>query len=209
MKHLILIGDSIFDNESYVNKGESVSEQLSLLVGDDVKVTLLAVDGDVTTDIPEQLNSFPTDATHVFVSCGGNDGLRILNMLKEPATTIDEALQILTTVRETFRHNYQTMLKLLLKKHPNLAVCTVYNSVPGISESALTALALFNEVILEEAIINNLPVIDLRKICNDYTDYSQISPIEPSGKGAKKIVNVIKFLVDNHQYGTNNTSIYA
>ena len=209
MKHLVLVGDSIFDNASYVSEGESVSEQLTHIVDSDTKVTLLAVDGAVTTDIPEQLSSFPTDATHVFVSCGGNDGLRIINILQEPATTVGDALEILTKAIETFRKNYCTMLKLLLNKHSNLAVCTIYNSIPGISENALTALALFNEVILEETISNNLPIIDLRKICKEYEDYSQISPIEPSGKGAEKIAKVIKFLAYNHRYGSTNTNIYT
>ena len=48
MKHIVLLGDSIIDNGSYVNQGEldvagQVQEELP-----DSKVTLLAVDGNVT-----------------------------------------------------------------------------------------------------------------------------------------------------------------
>ena len=41
-----LLGDSIFDNQTYVNSGESVIEQISLI--SPVHVNLLAVDGDTT-----------------------------------------------------------------------------------------------------------------------------------------------------------------
>jgi hypothetical protein len=52
-----------------------------------------------------------------------------------------------------------------------------------VPKEALTALALFNEVILEEACKRKLAVIDLRTICNEKEDYSEVSPIEPSHQG--------------------------
>lgn len=54
------------------------------------------------------------------------------------------------------------------------------------SERAIRVLALFNEVILEEAVKHRLPVIDLRVLCTDEENLSEISPIEPSEKGALK-----------------------
>ena len=47
---------------------------------------------------------------------------------------------------------------------------------------------MYNEIILKEAFAINASVIDLRLICNEKEDYSTISPIEPSGQGARKIV---------------------
>ena len=41
-----LLGDSIFDHQTYVNSGESVIEQISSI--SPVHVNLLAVDGDTT-----------------------------------------------------------------------------------------------------------------------------------------------------------------
>ncbi len=105
MKHIVLVGDSIFDNASYVSAGESVTDQLTQLMDGESRITLLAVDGDITTDVPKQLEGFPVDATHVFVSCGGNDALRVANVLNESASSVGGALDILVKVRNEFRAN--------------------------------------------------------------------------------------------------------
>ena len=44
--HIVLLGDSIFDNASYVLEGESVSDLLAKKLPN-AKITLAAVDGDV------------------------------------------------------------------------------------------------------------------------------------------------------------------
>jgi len=209
VNHIVLIGDSIFDNASYVGEGESVHDVLVSLVLAGEKVSLIAVDGDVTTDVPQQLNSFPSDATHAFVSCGGNDALRIVNILEKPVSTIGDAMEILSEVREKFRLNYSMMLKAIVGKTDNLAVCTIYNSVPGTSERALAALALFNEIILQEATALNLPIIDLRLLCNEESDYSSVSPIEPSSQGSIKISNSICKVLNTHNYGSKFSTIYV
>jgi hypothetical protein len=171
--HIVLVGDSIFDNAAYVEEGAAVDLLLASKTKG-AKVTLLAVDGHVTTDVPAQLSAFPDDATHVFVSCGGNDALRALS-----------------------------------ERHNNIVICTIYNKVPTIPESALSALALFNEVILEEAAVRNLPIIDLRVICNEVGDYSTVSPIEPSEQGGEKIVRVINTVLNNHDFNASETRIYV
>ena len=51
VKHLVLIGDSIFDNAGYVATGEAVIDQLQDKLPKGYKVSLLAVDGDVTEDV--------------------------------------------------------------------------------------------------------------------------------------------------------------
>ena len=192
--NIVLIGDSIFDNGSYV--GESVSDLVkkSILNAD---VDLLAVDGDVTTDVYKQLERFPSTADYVFVSCGGNDALRSISILEEKASSVGSALDILYQAKERFRSDYVGMLEAILKKHKKVAVCTIYNKVPGLSQSAYTALALFNEAILEELASRNLPVIDLRVICDEERDYSTISPIEPSVFGGAKIVDRIRKVIGN------------
>ncbi|HEY1387763.1 MAG TPA: GDSL-type esterase/lipase family protein, partial [Ktedonobacterales bacterium] len=76
MPHVVLLGDSIFDNQSYVQRGEpDVIRQLRAHLPADWEATLLAVDGNVTADIRRQLAHLPTDATHLVISVGGNDAL--------------------------------------------------------------------------------------------------------------------------------------
>ena len=209
MRHLVLLGDSIFDNAGYVGKGESVTDVLSSLVGESTNVSLLAVDGDVTADIFAQLNRFPKDATHVFISCGGNDALRQVDILNKHVSSVGDAMELLSNVIEKFRSNYQSMLSSVLKLNHNVTLCTVYNTVPGISTRALSVLALFNEIILIEAVCNRLPVLDLRVLCSEVSDYSEVSPIEPSGKGAVKIAEKIKYITEFHEYGANESRVYA
>ncbi len=206
--HIVLVGDSVFDNGPYVNEGEEVSQLLANLLGEHT-VTLLAVDGDMTTDVYKRLEAFPEDASHVFVSCGGNDALESGYVLQESARSVNEALGKLHSIKEQFRLNYSHMLKTLLKMHPKLVACTVYNRVPEVPEEALTALGLFNEVILEEAFKRKLAVIDLRVICNEKEDYSAVSPIEPSHQGGMKIVNTIKKVLETHEFNEQMSCVYA
>ena len=51
MNHIVLLGDSIFDNAAYVGGGPDVIEQLKSILPRDWQATLLAVDGSVTTDV--------------------------------------------------------------------------------------------------------------------------------------------------------------
>ncbi|ABC33164.1 GDSL-lilke lipase/acylhydrolase family protein [Hahella chejuensis KCTC 2396] len=207
--HVVLVGDSIFDNASYVDEGDSVVEQLQAVMGDDVTVTLIAVDGSVTTDVSKQLADFPDDASHVIVSCGGNDALSVINILDARVNTVGAAMRAMDRERDAFRSNYSNMLEALLERSPNLVVCTVYNNIPGLGTETVAGLALFNEIILEEAIARRLPVIDLRNLCQDVGDYSATSPIEPSAQGGKKIAKAIQRVVALHAFGTGETRVYV
>jgi pentose-5-phosphate-3-epimerase len=75
MNHIVLLGDSIFDNAAYVNAGPDVIRQLKSILPRDWQASLLAVDGSVTTEVITQIHKIPAAATHLIVSAGGNDGL--------------------------------------------------------------------------------------------------------------------------------------
>ena len=71
MQHLVLLGDSIFDNGVYVRGKPSVINQLQSKIKEQGwKATLLAVDGNVLSHITQQITRIPKDATHLFVSIG-------------------------------------------------------------------------------------------------------------------------------------------
>jgi len=61
--HIVLLGDSIFDNASYVPSGRDVVSHLEQLLDADSQATLLAVDGAVVDDVPSQVFRIPSDAT--------------------------------------------------------------------------------------------------------------------------------------------------
>jgi len=204
---IVLAGDSIFDNLQYVDEGECVSDVLSSLI--DNEVCLIAVDGDTTLNILDQLKRYPKNATHLFISCGGNDALGAVKILNELVSTVHEALTLLHKMIDEFRLNYSKMLDDLLAVNKNLIVCTIYNKSPSVFAEATTALALFNEVILEEALRRKLAIIDLRLVCNEKADYSVISPIEPSFQGSKKIAACIRKVLKHHDFKNLNSVVYT
>ena len=52
MPHLVLLGDSIFDNAHYTSGGPDVVSQVRSIIPPGWDVSLLAVDGSTTTNIP-------------------------------------------------------------------------------------------------------------------------------------------------------------
>lgn len=69
------------------------------------------------------------------------------------------------------------------------------------------ALALYNEIILEEAFKAKVPVIDLRLICNESADYSHLSNIEPSHTGGGKIAQAIVTLMEKHDFCIGHSTV--
>jgi hypothetical protein len=208
MGHVVLLGDSIFDNARYVPDRPPVIEQLSQALPRSWQATLLAVDGNVTEDVANQLKQLPPDATHLVVSAGGNDALGESGILGEAACTVGEALSLVHDVGTRFGESYRAMLQVLGAAGKPAAVCTVYDAIPGLDRAAKAALAGFNDVILREAFLAGLPVIDLRLICDQQSDYSDVSPIEPSMVGGAKIARVIAEIVMTHGFWSRRSTIY-
>jgi hypothetical protein len=101
------------------------------------------------------------------------------------------------------------MLQALAGIGKPTAVCTVYDAIPGLGAAEQSALAGFNEVILREALLARLPVIDLRLVCDQPGDYSHLSPIEPSMVGGAKIARVIAEMTTTHDFSRGRSTIYV
>jgi len=227
MKHIVLLGDSIFDNKSYVNPSElDVPNQLRSLVGKGCKVTNLAVDGHVTRHIQTQLTHLPSDATHLFMSVGGNDGLGHLSIFQDPIQTVGEALKRMYFIGENFKKVYSSMLDNVLKHGLPTSVCNIYyprfhsNSLDRVSSylrmgvnieklqhMAMAAETIFNDIIMFEIFKRNLPLIDLRVLCNEDQDFA--NPIEPSCIGGMKIAKTINKIMNDHSFESNASGVYV
>jgi lysophospholipase L1-like esterase len=211
MGHVVLLGDSIFDNQAYIAADEpDVIAQLQARLPEDWQATLLAVDGSVTTDIPAQLKRLPSDATHLVVSVGGNDALQHIDMLYDAARSVAEVYNRVAAIGEQFERNYRRVLDAVHARHLPTAVCTIYYSNfpdPAVQRLAVTGLTVFNDCILRVAFENGLPVLDLRLICTAPTDYA--NPIEPSAKGGAKIAEVIATVVAEHDFNRGRTEVFS
>jgi hypothetical protein len=63
--HVVLLGDSIFDNASYVAGAPDVVRQVLQRLPQGSKATLAAADGSTIGDVRRQLRRVPADATHL------------------------------------------------------------------------------------------------------------------------------------------------
>lgn len=120
-----------------------------------------------------------------------------------------KALDLLSVIQARFRTAYQSLIPILLAQNKPLLVCTVYDAVPGLAQGLRTALGLFNDVILREAIERGLPVLDLRVICTEPDDYSARSPIEPSAKGGNKIATALAAALAYHEFPARSCGVYG
>jgi hypothetical protein len=209
MKHIVLLGDSIFDNGPYVAGGPDVVRQLRQYLPAGWRATLKAVDGSVTSGVQRQLHQLPADASHLVVSVGGNDALGYASVLDEGARSIAEAVNRLADVRERFQQDYTTMLDGVQRRGLPTAVCTIYDARfpdPRRQRLVVTALSLFNDCITRAAFARGLPLIDLRLICDRDEDYA--NPIEPSVRGGEKIAAAIASLVAEHGYPSSRSEVF-
>ena len=209
MDHIVLLGDSIFDNAAYVEGGPDVRSQLESLLPNDWKVTLLAVDGSTIQDIHAQLKYVPNDASHLIISTGGNDALGYAGFLYESASSVADVLNRLSQLGKDFEIKYNRMLKGVTSHGIPTAVCTIY--YPNFPDAvlqrlAVTALTVFNDCIIREVFAAGIPLIDLRLVCYEDADYA--NPIEPSVKGGEKIAKAIAKLVAEHDFKNSRTQVF-
>jgi lysophospholipase L1-like esterase len=207
--HVVLLGDSVFDNAAYVGDGPDVVAQLRGALPEGWRATLRAVDGSVAPGVARQTRGLPADATHLVVSAGGNDALGHAGLLEERAGSMAEALGRLAAAAGQFERDYRAMLREVLGAGLPAAVCTVYN--PRFPEATLQRLAVaalthFNDAILRAAFEAGLPVIDLRLVCDSDADYA--NPIEPSTRGGAKIARAIAGLVAGHDFARRRTEVF-
>jgi hypothetical protein len=191
-QHLVLLGDSIFDNRAYTAGEPDVVSHLGAVLPPGWRATLCAVDGSITADLPDQVESIPADASHLAVSIGGNDALMNSDLLSLPVRSTTEALDLFGDRVTLFEVHYRDAIGKVLKLGLPTTVCTIYNGNfpdPQYARTASLALAMFNDVILRIAFELSLSVIDLRLVCTEPGDYA--NPIEPSGHGGLKIARAI------------------
>lgn len=192
MSHVVLLGDSIFDNEVYVPGEPAVVEQLAEILPAGWTADLRAVDGSVTAEVILQLEELPASATHLVISSGGNDALGQVEALKQPTTDVLSALAVLARMQAAFARQYRMLMDRAAVHGCKVVVCTVYEAVPGLPESLKTALSLYNDVIVRGALRAGFRIVDLREVCTEEEDFSALSPIEPSCKGGMKIARAIR-----------------
>jgi hypothetical protein len=152
-RKLLLLGDSIIDNKSYVLPGElDVTEHLKKLYSDQpgILITNNAVDGDTMFNLEyKHLDSEEVEnASHIVVSIGGNDLLHNISFLQK-TSELSEVLgkdarigkwgarelnpsrnkvfeETYFEIIKPFTKQYETIVANLSSHRANLLLCTVY-----------------------------------------------------------------------------------
>src|SRR2546423_14994025 len=140
--HVILLGDSVFDNGAYIGRDPDVRQQVEQISSQGLKATLRARDGAVISEVGNQLRALPSDATHLIISVGGNDALREAGVLDAAALSVADALSKLAAVGDRFSREYGSMLNEVLRVALPAAVCTMYEprfpEASGIASNCVT-----------------------------------------------------------------------
>jgi hypothetical protein len=191
MSHIVLLGDSIFDNRAYTGGAPDVVAHLRTLVPGDWEATLAAVDGATTGRLRAQLDRVPPAATHLVVAIGGNDALQNSDLLSTRVRSSAETLGLFAERLEAFEASYGAAIDAVLALRRPTTVCTIYNGALPSDQAAAArvGLMMFNDVIIRAAAVRRLDVIELRTICTEPGDYA--NPIEPSDQGGRKIARAI------------------
>ena len=191
MPHVVLLGDSIFDNAAYTGGGPDVVTHLRSVLPPDWQATLRAVDGATTGRLRAQLAGTPADASHLVVAIGGNDALQNSDLLATRVRSSAETLALFADRLEGFEKVYGAALDAMLQRRLPTIVCTIYNGALPPDQAAIARVGLmtFNDVILRAAFTRGVDVIELRAVCTESDDYA--NPIEPSDTGGRKIAQAI------------------
>ncbi len=210
MSHVVLLGDSIFDNAAYVGpRGTPLIAWLRQELPAGWRATLRAVDGSTTHDLPVQLRDLPAGASHLVISIGGNNALFHKSVLGESARCAAAVFQRLAAIQEEFTSDYSAMLETVRTVERPIILCTIYEPRypdPVEQRLAVTALSVFNDVIVRQAVEWGLPLLDLRKTCRDSSDFA--NPIEPSSSGGARIARAIAALLARHSFDIPQTIVY-
>ncbi len=208
--HVLLLGDSIFDNGAYTGNEPDVVSHLRNILPAGWMATLRAVDGSTTTGLQAQLTNLPPGVSHMVISIGGNDALGNMDILSKAVNSTYEALQIFSARINRFESEYRKAMQAVRRFELPSTACTIYDgnfAEPDIRSAARIALMMFNDVILRQAIENRMQVIDLRLVCTKPEDYA--NEIEPSGQGGKKIASAIAHAVGALDRSTKRNEIWG
>ena len=185
-QYILLLGDSILNNEIYVANGKSVYHLLNERTNN--RTTCLAKNDATIVDVYNQIRKIPEDLktssnTTIFLSIGGND---ILNQASD-----NEGIAIDSKIVNTIFSSYKTLIKNIQKNMPKsqLILVDIYYPDNIKYKQFHDAIREWNDKIYKYAEENKLSVLEISNILTKPEDFTL--DIEPSDIGSKKLVDAI------------------
>merc|ERR1719330_751867 len=163
-------------------------------------MTMLAQDGALLEDVMiRQLPLIPPRATHVVLSCSGNDLLALLNQMVVANFTLGSVYAAVGEGLKLVAEQYRDLIQLLKRLKCHVACCTVYR--PNFNQFffkslATVSLGLHNSRLMQIAEDLHCSVLDLANILEGKEDFA--NPLELSTRGGAKVVENITRFVSEH-----------
>lgn len=183
-KTIILIGDSIFDNELYVD--QSIVYYIHKKISREDTILFLAKDNSTIQDSLQQqfphLNQEENNKnTYLFVSVGGNDILQKI--------VYKDASQILPNTLNTIISDYDNFIQKLKTKmnQSHIILLTLYYPHASYYRNFDSYIDKWNKNVKRIAKKYHCRVLDLSTFMKNAEDFSH--SIEPSDIGGEKIVD--------------------
>lgn len=185
---IVLLGDSILNNEHYVSFSDTVFAHLKEEAGKaSVPVFQYAEDNALMTDVSQQIelmtgvDRFNTPSAKVVLSVGGN---HLLN--KRP-------FQLSATVVDELFSQWKEVLAKLKTRLPNASVLVlnIYEPSNPLFSRYTPFIAQWNQLVAKNAdnAGQTYDVVDVHALLNSADDF--VADVEPSASGGKKIASAI------------------
>ena len=177
-KTIILLGDSVFNNNSYVEKGKAVNEILNKKADENTTIISLARNDSTINNIYQQLENvnmnFNNKLTTVFLSVGGND---IINLQQK---NLHDIIQ-----------QYNNLIDAITTKLPNVKLVLLNVYYPPNESKYDSLIDKWNTNLELEYKYNNknIYILNLANLLKEPSDF--VFDIEPSIIGGEKIANKI------------------
>ena len=186
---IVLLGDSILQNSSYVPRGKAVEDIISKKSNGTCHC--YAKNNAKTYEIQNQVTSIPLDLnnsnTTIFLSAGGND---ILDKYVERNDPNLNDLDYLNTIFGAYKNLVKTIKTKM--DHAKLVLLDVYYPKSTKYLPYTNIITTWNHKIYNYAKENNLSVLRISTILTKTDDF--ILEIEPSETGGEKIgQNILQF----------------
>ena len=184
--NIVLLGDSILKNNSYVKNGQSIEDILREKKGDNLYC--LALNNSTVVDVYSQIDGIPIEInnenTRIFLSSGGND---ILSQYVDKHDSDVSDRNILNVIFIA----YKKMVKSLSVKmdKTKLVLIDIYYPTSNQFSQYKPIIQDWNNMLEKYARENSYGLIQISKSVTASDDFTL--SIEPSEKGGEKIARSI------------------
>ena len=184
---IVLLGDSILKNNSYVPDGKAVDNIIEERNNKNIELYSLAENNSKIVDVYSQINKIPLDinnkSTTIFLSSGGNDILSFyVDQQGDPTDT--EFLNTMLADYKKLIKSIQTRMDLC-----QIVLLDVYYPTSNQFAQYKPILEQWNSLIATYARENSLGLLQISQIVTSNDDFTL--GIEPSEKGGEKIAQSI------------------